>query len=335
MCIRDRSGKGEVASGGIMRLMQTVGGVLQGIGELFNSASMEGFSFSENIYKAFEKLGIAEFMVAVGTFASRVVAFFRGVQSGYGIYIEPAMDELKKAFQSVFTAFDPLFNAFSKIIGVIMNQFGNATSETFEWADAGIGLAEVFSWVINLLTGGLKVVAVVIEVVSGAVGALVVSFADTFQNIMGLIQQFREGFISLPELLLSIGQEMVGALWKGIANSWQFLADNFANLIAKLPFGKQLLDFAGINIGGSMIDNASAPAEAVSGTMTDGSLTNASQSILDNTINQNAQRLQVGSEPPKVSNQITVQPTPVTLMLDGEVLAKNINERNENENLRN
>lgn len=325
---------GEVASGGFMRVMQQVGGVMQGISSLFNTASASGFAFSEEMDSAFDKLGIKDLMLTLGTYASRIAAFFDGFKTGYSTSIAPAFSKISEAFSKVFNAFTPIIALGERIYNVFVPSLDRAQSSTLSWADAGNSLASAIGTAFSFIGGVIGGIGEVIGFVANQLSMIGNLFIDTFQNISGLWQNYQEGWLSFGELFTGIGTAIVDALWNGITSSWDNFKNMLIGLVGELPFGDKILAFAGVSGGAKKgeVGSDAATVEKIAqvGNPMSGKLNN----IKENAVAQNAAKVRVGQNAAAGNNAITVQPTPVNLYLDGEKIATNVNEINQRESNR-
>lgn len=184
---------GAFAEGGMLGAMQKFGGVMRGVWEILKSVNSEGFSLPEDVYKALQTLGIADFVLALGTYAVRAYAFFEGFMDGFsalkGVF-DPFWASLKQLGDTVFNALDSMGIGFGKATGEVSNftAMGKAISTI---------ILKPLQWGIQLITffaDGILYLEQNFGLLSGAVNVVV----GLFQGLFDLITWIGDAMRDLP-----------------------------------------------------------------------------------------------------------------------------------------
>lgn len=270
-------------AGGLLGIMQKIGGVIYSAMEIWRGATSEGFTLSEKTAQALEGLGIYDFVVNLGTWLVRLKGFFSGLWEGIsGVYsaVKTVASGIWNALKSVSLAFGwDLSKTTSdmqgwikvgKVLGYIIGTVlvGAALLWAASMASAAIAtivaLAPLFlligvvyavyyaftHWgeIVDWL--GAKLASFgswVMGIFSGIGSAIVSAFSVAWEYIKGFISWY----FSLPATFLGWGVSAVGAIWQGISSSWEWLKQQLIGLISTLPGGSILLDMFGGGEGGA------------------------------------------------------------------------------------
>lgn len=250
-------GTREVA-GGLRGDFQKLGGILFSIGEIWQSATTEGFSLSKKNADALKNLGIYEFVVSLGTWLVRLKAMFQGMGEG----IMTIYEGVKTAVTWMVKNLDRLAEAFGF-------DLSKNLSSVERWIKVGkilgyivgtILVAAFVAWGISMLPQlilvGLLVAAVwglvwVFEKVSQAITWVINNFDELVNSIWNGFVELIEWWFSLPAKFVNWGVSVVQAIWNGIKSGWGWLTDQFLGLIRSLPGGSYILDFFGVGGGTS------------------------------------------------------------------------------------
>lgn len=251
------NGTGERLTG-IAGLFQKIGGVIQGVMEIWNSATNEGFSLSGKTYAALQKLGIAEFVVNLGTWIVRLKSIFTSMFE----VIIPIVSQ----FWGVFKG---LFSWLAKTASSIFESFGFSISKLGGHMSTFIGLGKLLGGIISavlvvafgVLSGVMAIASGVIIVIMGAfrllwdviqIGiAVIVASYQYFMAWGGFVMDVIRSVVNFALDLLSgktfkeAGANMVSGIMEGILSAWDALKAMFTGLIKALPFGDKVLAYFG------------------------------------------------------------------------------------------
>lgn len=261
---------------GIMGVLQKLGGVIAGIGEIWSSATLEGFSMSEKTAKALEKLGIYEFVVNLGTWLVRLKAFFSGVWEG-----------ISTVFSAVGKVVNYLWEGLVKLADAFGIDISKNLSDINKWVEAGKILGYVLAFtlitavvpmIVGMLSLAVAVIAAtwpllliigiiyavyyafthwgeIVEWFSGLWSDFASSAVDAFSDVWAYISSFFDWFMGLPSAFINWGSAVVDAIYEGIMGSWDWLASELTGLIEWLPGGGLILDAFGVERSGNGFDD--------------------------------------------------------------------------------
>lgn len=226
---------GKVADG-FLGFMQKTGGLIHSTIEMFQSATNEGFTMSNNVYNALESMGIADTAVSIGTWIVRVKAFFGGVSERF--------DNLMNVFASTGEAIGRMFEAFNPVFDLLGRMGLGIERNTSEVSNFGVIGGRVFDAItlpIRAVAMGLEVTANVLTFAIDTVGHFGNAFVNVYEEIDATVQMWKEGWISFPEMFYNIGGSIVENLKMGFLNAWESLNTLVYNTISALPSGEAVL----------------------------------------------------------------------------------------------
>lgn len=168
--------------------------VLMALKEVFMSAGHEGFAMGEDTKAALDKIGLTDFVVAMGTWFVRIKEFFSGMIDGFKEVYGVVYSVMSVIWTIVVAVWDAII-AVLKFFGVEM---GKNTSSLTAWAEAG----KIVAWVVG--------VALVI-----ALGSLIVSLIAT---AVAWIAAF-----IIPILIIAAVVAVLWVLWEVIQWVWNIL----------------------------------------------------------------------------------------------------------------
>jgi TP901 family phage tail tape measure protein len=311
----------EQPTNGFMGFMQKLGGIMQGIIEVFSTANSEGFTIGENLHNALQSVGVLDTVVAIGTWVVRIKELFKGFFAAFDNF----------SFDPLLNAFDRLFNVFSKFDNTLA---GNSTSlktwETVGWFVGNL-VEGVFRTALFLLENVVNWVTFTVSVIVTLVNSIV-NFGITVYN---LFSQWWNGAITTQDLFFGV----VGAIktyflemFTGITDAFKQMINSFAISIATLPFGEKLLSFMGVNTVALGVKEAAKPSmlSVPTNQFALGTPTTA-DTMLQNSTAAVQQQQQVRNEfyqnnltqqPPVVNVANSQAPINVTMELNGETVGK-------------
>jgi len=216
---------------GFLGFLQRLGGVLKGIGMIWKSATSEGFSMTQQMHDALQKLGILDLVVSIGTWIVRVKEFFRGlgmgIKAAYVAVIKPIVRAIK-------TGFNFLMDMLEKWgINVRKN-----TSDVSQWAKIGkvVGIVIMATLVPAFIALAIAVIAAtwpILVIIGVIVGIIMVIknwskimdwFGEIWQNTWGWIKEkageFWDWMKSIPERMYNWGASIVQSIRDGIQSAW-------------------------------------------------------------------------------------------------------------------
>ena len=194
---------------------------------------------------AFERLGILEFILALGTWIVRLKAFFGGVWQGIKVvfgFVAEAFAFLKGVLKSAAKAMDDAF-------GTAFTRMFKSKSKVEEWIAAGkivgiiVGVVMVGSfislaiavlaatWPILLIIGIVIAVIAIIKNWGAIVDWISAKWTQFVNWLISKFMQIGEWFLSLPMKFFNFGKSIVLAIRDGIKNAWASLKTWVAGLI--------------------------------------------------------------------------------------------------------
>lgn len=203
---------------------------------------------------------------------------------------------------SVFVLFWPLIALIAIVIGLV--------ALFFYWDEVWTFVSTNFIKGINWL-GGL--------------------FGQFFSWIGDLFVGFLNWLISIPEMFVSWGASIVENIKNGIANAWEGFKTWFLGKIMDIPGVALAMEAmggggGGGQFGGLMKTRAELGVQGVASTVTDGMFAN----IGNITAEQRAQ--QYAQNTPNVNVNVPAsEKQPINIILDGEIITKTVNNKNEND----
>lgn len=257
---------------GFLGIMQRIGGVISGVMEVWNSATSDGFSLTEKMHDALQKMGILDFVLDLATWIVRIKEFFRGVR-----------DALTMIFGTIWNVVKSVFNKIKEVINPILDSMGinigklGGNMETFRNIGLAVGImiaAVLLPPIISLAISLLPVIATIlvviavfyllweaIKIVIAIVKAWVQYFIIGIGFISDIVMSFVHFFIDIfsGKSFVEAGSNLVEGLKNGILSAWDGLKSLFLGLIKTLPGGQYVLDLLGI--GGTSTGQTNAPTK--------------------------------------------------------------------------
>jgi len=226
---------------GISGVFQKIGGVIQAFMEIWSSATDDGFTFSDNTYKALKNMGIYEFAVNMG------VAFG---------YIRQGFQMLGKVASAIWNVLQPIFGSIGNLIGTVAIIIGVVL------------VGAVIAWTASMIGAAIATLAATwpILLIIGIIIALVYVIQNFGKIWDWVVEKFKAGWHSMVEAGKSIfmefivwlgglgiqffnwGVSLVQSIGDGIISAWEWLKGEMLSLIADLPGGKILLSALGIDV---------------------------------------------------------------------------------------
>lgn len=242
---------------GFLGFLQKLGGIMRAVVEIWKSANGEGFTMSEQLAAALDKLGILEFAIAMGTWIVRLKAFFKGVGQG----IKAAWNAIKPIFKMIGQGLNWIGGLFDKL-GFSMNKNTTAMSK---WEQYGkiVGIVIMATLVPAFIALAISVIAatwpiiLIIAVIVAVIwaiknwGKITEWFKELWGKVWGWIKEKAIGFWDsikgLGNRIKDWGKNLVLKLKEGISNAWtsfkNWLSGLWEKLIAPIKKG---LEFFGI-----------------------------------------------------------------------------------------
>jgi len=226
---------------GFMGIMQKLGGIIRGTLEIWKSATAETFSLSSDTHAALERLGIAEFVVNLGTTIARVKLFFKGFVQGFQTVFGITSKIVKSIIESI--------NKLGEVFG--LPAIGKNTTDIQEWINAGKTLAFVIA---GLMVPSLLIMAATILIIASPIIVLVILIREIVKEIKRLSQVVPEFISSLPG-----GNKLLGLI--GIDTGTDETAGRVANVIPDVnldqptPLGVATAQVSTVNTSSETINN--------------------------------------------------------------------------------
>lgn len=303
-----------VVGTGFTLFLQRVGGVIAGIMEIASSWDnvSETFLLSKGLAQKLQQLGILDFVVALGTWVVRIIEFFKGLWAG----VMSVFSLMARMAKGVLSLFSPVLKLFSWLASLVMKN----TTEVKLWAEAGklagivIGAALAFiaaQFVIMGITAVISMLPVI------AVMALIgLAIWGVIKIGQWLINKFHEIWGESTGWL-DFGKNMVINIWEGVKSMWSnftaWLADAVKNIPVVGRFFQDETATATVNqqistTGGGDIGSAMAQQQAL--------------------LARPQQAGAVGS------GVLLQQPQNINLLLDSQIVATAVNDKNKIEQAR-
>lgn len=219
---------------GFMGIMQKIGGVLQGVWQIFKSFDGSTFTMGEDMLAALDKLGIKEAVLNLGTWFTRIKMVWIG---------------MRDAFSSGWKIMKKVFGAIGDVVNPIMDKLGmnfskaSGSMETFK----RIGMA--IAGVIALMLSPIIILVGVIYLAYNAIKLLIAgsiwlgsAIASAFSYIAAVAVGAFDWLVSLPERAWEFGANMITSIKEGLLSklgdirSWA--ADAFSWMGDLNPFAE-------------------------------------------------------------------------------------------------
>lgn len=225
------------AQGGLLGFIQKIGGVLISVGEIWNSWNGKTFELSEGLHDALEKVGILEFVLALGTWLVRIKEFAIG-------FFQPfmyAFSQIGAVFSKLADAFEPLFVPVEKLGQLI----SKATGETSAWNVVGQIMGTIFMAMTAPLLFFVSVIGFIIELFTDFDSAWekITTRVDDFMGSIGPIGSFfgaiaeAIAFIFSPlSMLISMFEFMIG-LFTDFESGWASISGGVSTVMGWLGLG--------------------------------------------------------------------------------------------------
>lgn len=319
----------ETPAKGFLGFLQRLGGYVRTIQAVWKSwdSLTQTFSLTGELRNKLQKLGILETAINIGTWVVRVKELFKGIYTGvmfaWGI-IKSVLSTIKNAFSSMFD-----------VIGINIDK---NISSLKTWANVGkvigAGLVAILSLIaLKFLIIGINAliafspVLIVIAAVGLAIWGLIKLWDVFGESITNFFGRIGSGFNFLYSKLKDVGSRIMTGIWEGIKSIIPMIIRGLEMIpgIGLMLQGIRLLGgtvsnyFGGEDSG--KISPVSTPTQNAASMQNDFEVTKATTPVMLNpnfTMPKNSQPIIVNS----------------VLELDGETVAKKVNEVNElNDNL--
>lgn len=234
--------EGNVNQGGILGFFTKVAGVIEAVGEIWNSFNGETFTLSEELASKLEAMGILDFVINLGTWISRIKMFFDGFVTGLsegfevvkrtvgGVWdrltegVSKIFDKLGGIWDKLKTLFAPVID----LIGQFLEYLGFGKGSLDDWGSAGELLGNIFMFALNNI---ITVIGWVIDAILWVIDAwlsVVDAVITGVQWIVDGIMWIVDGIIGWIDLMFSLGSMAydIGAnfmtnLWEGLKAVWE------------------------------------------------------------------------------------------------------------------
>jgi TP901 family phage tail tape measure protein len=319
---------GEI-EGGFAGFMQKFGGIITGVMEIWESATSQGFSLSIQMSDALERLGILDFVLALGTWIVRIKELFSGVWNS----LKPIGDNIREAFNfikdAVTTAIDTIQGVFDKLSPTMDKN----TSSVSTWTKVGEVLGKVIKFLLVpsmwILKGVMAVIGIAIVVIVTVIEAIIFAFqwlasviAEQIDIWVTFAFTVRDTFFSVMDWLLGLpirfynfGVSIIDSIRQGITDAWVGLKNLITGLVSGV--GDTLSEF--FNFGDSDLE-ANINGPDASGT---GQLDNINNNVATNRAASANQNVNLETGP------VTAESGPITLQveIDGDKIAEKMIEK--------
>lgn len=199
---------------GLAGKFQKLGGILRGVWEIIKSFDMKDgtFTFTEQLDKALDDLGIKETVLSIGTYIARAMAFFQGMGKGISWAFEKASEWVSKFLDWVGQA-----EVMLEGMGFEINK---ATSAVDKWRNIGEKFGKAFIVVLGLVLAAVVAIGVAMTLALVpfliAATAIALPFILAYKAIMWCIEGVTS-LINIIKELFTKGQEWFANSWLGKA----------------------------------------------------------------------------------------------------------------------
>ncbi len=160
---------------GFLGQLQKIGGVMQGVVEIFRTWNGETFTLSKKMKESLEKMGILQLVLNIGTWIVRIKEFMKG-------FIEPAIKTFKELFGAIGEGFNAVWSVISDVLGMFGINIDKAVGKLETFKNAGRMAA-------NILLAPFRAIAVVFKIIAWAIGTVRVAInflIDSFKRLINL-----------------------------------------------------------------------------------------------------------------------------------------------------
>ena len=313
---------------GFELILAKIGGVFVAIGQIWKSATSEGFSLTGEMHDKLAALGILDTVLAIGTWVVRIKELLRGVKD---VFVA-TWEMIKKAWSFIKPILIEMKNKFVSVLESLGIPIGKLTGDmnSFRLAGKVLGGLIVGSLLGIVLSITVAFIGLAIAVISAtwpiiAIIAIIAAVIWAFKN-WGKItdwlklkwQEFKQWFVGLILSAAQWGVGIVLSIKDGIRRKWDDLVNYISEKWEKIK--SKFKAFFGFGDTASSELKTSSSVDYNHKYDTDtlaNSKTMAARTYKQNPINNN--------------NNVVVQPTPLNISLDGEVLYSNFKDRREME----
>jgi len=254
----------QFAEGGVGLKLQQFGGVLRGVWEIIKSANSEGFSMPNNVYQALKGLGVADFVLNIGTYITRFHGFWKGLKQGFS--------EISSVFAPLKAVYQDWGNSIAASLEGVGISFGKAETPIQTFINAGKNIALALKPPLEIVVGAIggvvrgaiwlnntfDIIGNTIRFIKGVIGLMgsgiyattntVYQFGKAFFGVFHdagvYISNFRQGLYSLPEMFGQIGH----SLRTHFGNAFAELTKDLLGFIRKIPGAEMLMQKMGVDM---------------------------------------------------------------------------------------
>lgn len=198
---------------GWLGILQQIGGFMQGIVAIFQSATSSGFTMSEQMTNSLARLNILDDVVALGTWIVRIKEFLRGMRDGF---VE-AWGVIKSGFKAVWDRMVQVGEGLGLIDSTLMKNKSNLET----WRKYGVWAAYGIVAVVGVLT--LAFISLAIAVVA-AFWPVLLTIAAVALGVWLLAEAV--GWLNDNwDLMAQLAGQAWDAVKEGASAVWQWLTD--------------------------------------------------------------------------------------------------------------
>jgi len=228
--------------GGIIGFFMRVAGVIEAVGEIWESFNGETFTLTDELASKLEDMGILDFVIELGTWVSRIKMFLSSVidtvRDGFndmGQHISEVWDRLKQSFEgigeklsSIWEKLKVLFAPVVEMIGKLLEKLGFGKGKLETWGDAGKLVGDI---IVGAISGILDVLIFLIEVIVWVIDA-VLWLVDTFlsgaqwikdgiSGIIDFIFEMIDALFQVASMAYDVGVSFMTNIWEGLKSMWE------------------------------------------------------------------------------------------------------------------
>lgn len=344
----DEMGEGGVMTG-VFGFFQKVAGVIRGVAAIWSSWTGETFSLTEEMASKLESLGILDFVLAIGTWAVRIKEFFSSVWLG----MVEGFNLVSSVFFGVVSFLGSLLTPISNLFDMIGFSMEKNTSQLETWRTVGKAVGAAIIAVLTamaiqavisaatMIAAFFPIIAVITLIVGAVLGVIwvVQHFGEVVQFVASMVVMawewvtqkifdFFDFMMSLPSLMYEAGVAFVLNLWNGIKAMWSNMVAWLTEKINALVDGiKGVFSFVtgSVDVVAQETENNTKGEVTGAGTQATPLATGSDASHHATTSKNPAMTLPATN----VNNQVTTGPTNVQFILDGDLIADKMIEKQE------
>ena len=311
---------------GFLGFLQRLGGYVSTIKAVWESWDRltQTFTLTGEMKNKLQDLGILETALAIGTWVVRIKSFFVAIKEGFSGGMNIVRSTLSKV--------QPYLDKATKLFDKITLSLGMNTSELITWEKVGKAIGLVIAGIVGGIMLFTKIAIFAIQSVTTAIIYLVSKIIQAGLMVKNFVMRIITAFTNFTSPIRKAGYNLIMSFWEGAKSVLGSMVQGITDMLMKIPgFG---LALKGISYIGGEVSNfwngednkgnikpVNTGSNNIASMQNDFDIAKAKTPIM---LNPNFNVPQ-NKQPIMIQNVIE---------MDGEVVAKKVNEVNElNDNL--